>query len=98
MFKVQWTDDAKFDLQKSLSYYLRVAGIDTARSIHGRIKSQVSSLKNFPERTREGVVAGTREFVISRLPFIAVIRIESSTVFVVNLIHTAKKYPPDDEI
>ena len=97
-FIVEWTDEAREDIDHILEYYWQQGGNELVLSAHQKIISQVESLRNFPERCREGRIPGTREYVISRLPFIAVIRIESGTVFVVHLIHTAKQYPPSDTI
>ena len=97
MFKVYWTQEAEQDLENILSYYLEQAGLRIAESVYGRIKEQVGSLKNFPERSRPGRVLGTREYVISRLPYLAIIDIDADTVSVLGVMHTARKYPPDPE-
>jgi toxin ParE1/3/4 len=98
MFKVYWTQEAEQDLDNILSYYLEQAGFRVAESVYGRIKEQVGSLKIFPERTtRPGRVLGTREYVISRLPYIAIIDIDADTVSVLGVIHAARKYPPGPE-
>ena len=51
-------------------------------------------LKQFPEHVRPGRVVGTRECVIVRLPFVAVIQVQGDRVIVLNVLHTARKYPP----
>lgn len=93
MFAVQWTQEAEEDLDNILLYYLENAGELVAESIFGRIHAQVGSLQMFPERCRIGRVPGTKEYVISRLPYIAVVKIEPGTVWVLNVIHTARKFP-----
>lgn len=95
MADVFWTEGAEQDLEDILAYYLTEAGIEVAQSIFLRIRTAVQSLREFPERTRTGRVAGTRELVIARLPYIAVIQVERERVLVLNLIHTARKFPPD---
>ena len=95
MLKVLWTEEAEQDLENILSYYLEQAGMRVAESIYTRVKKQVGMLDVFPERTRPGRAAGTREYIISRLPYIAVVDVGIDTVLVLNVIHTAKKYPPD---
>ncbi len=96
MFNVRWTDEAELDLENILSYYLEHTGSHVAEAIYLRIKTQVGSLKMFPERCRSGRVPGTHEYVISRLPYIAVVDISTDTVSILNIIHTARKYPPDN--
>lgn len=94
MFNVRWTDEAESDLENILTYYLEHAGSRVAEAVYTRIKAHVGSLKMFPERCRPGRVPGTKEYVISRLPYIAVVDIGAETVFILNIIHTARKYPP----
>lgn len=94
MFKVEWTKEAEHDLEAVLAYYLEEAGLHVANSIYLRIKDQVGSLKLFPHRCRPGRVAGTKEYVLHRLPYIAVVHIGVDAVSVLNFIHTARKYPP----
>ena len=94
MAVVLWTQRAEQDLEDILAYYIEEAGIRVAQSIYKRIRAHVETLKQFPERVRSGRVAGTRECVIPRLPFIAVIQVEGDKVVVLSMLHTARKYPP----
>lgn len=95
MFKVEWTREAEKDLENILTYYLAEAGLSVASAIFVRIKEQVGALKLFPHRCRPGRVADTREYVLHRLPYIAVVQVGEDTVSVLNIIHTARKYPPE---
>ncbi len=95
MFKICWSEEAEQDLENILLYYLEQVGMRVAESVYGRIRNQVGALEKFPERSRAGRVSGTREYVISQLPYIAVIEVAKDAVIVLNIIHTAKKYPPD---
>lgn len=92
---VFWTQSAAQDLEDILTHYLTEAGIEVTQSIHRRIRAAMQSLRDSPERTRMGRVPGTRELVIARLPYTAVIQVESEPALVLNLVHTARKYPPD---
>lgn len=93
MFKVQWTDEAETDLEHILTYYLDEAGERVARAVYDRMREQIGTLQHFPERCRIGRVAGTKEYVLSRLPYVAILQIEEQTVYILNVIHTAKKFP-----
>ncbi len=93
MAVVHWTARAEQDLEDILTYYFNEAGAHVAQSIYVRIRSSVQSLQQFTERTRMGRVAGARECVVARLPFIVVIQIQDDHVTVLNVIHTARKYP-----
>jgi plasmid stabilization system protein ParE len=97
MFKVEWTDAAEQDLENILTYYLEETGLRVTNAIFVRIKEQVGSLKLFPHRCRTGRVADTREYVLHRLPYIAVVHVGQETVSVLNVIHTARKYPQEEK-
>lgn len=93
MSKVRWSEDAENDLENIVLYYLEQAGVRVAKSVYARIGMQVESLEQFPERARPGRVSGTREYIISKLPYIAVVDVVEDTVIVLNIVHMAKKYP-----
>ncbi|PKO62778.1 MAG: type II toxin-antitoxin system RelE/ParE family toxin [Betaproteobacteria bacterium HGW-Betaproteobacteria-18] len=97
MFKVAWTPEAEQDIEAILTYYVEEAGLRVANAIYERIKAQVGSLKMFPQRCRPGRVPDTKEYVLHRLPYIAVVQIGENTVSVLSVIHTARKYPPDQK-
>jgi len=94
-FKVVWMDEAERDLECIIDYYLEKAGLRVAEDIYGRIKAQVASLKTFPHRCRPGQIAGTKEYIVSRLPYMVVVEITDDTVLILGVIHTSRKYPPD---
>lgn len=93
MHRVVWTANAEDDLERLLAYYLNEAGIEVAESVHQRLREQVGSLKLFPERCRPGRVPGTREFVLARLPYIAVVLVDHKQVTILAVVHTARKFP-----
>ena len=96
MFQINWTAEAEQDLENILLYYLEQAGLRVAEVVYNRIREQVGQLDSYPESTRVGRVQGTRECVISRLPYIAVIEVGHDTVTVLSVKHTSRKYPPED--
>ena len=93
MTVITWTQRAEQDLENILAHYLNEAGLQVAQSIFVRLHAQVQSLQQFSQRTRIGRVAGTRELIISRLPYIVVIQVKADKVFVLNVVHTARQYP-----
>ena len=93
MTVITWTQRAEQDLENILAHYLNEAGLQVAQSIFVRIHAQVQSLQQFSQRTRIGRVAGTRELIIPRLPYIVVIQVKADKVFVLNVVHTARQYP-----
>jgi toxin ParE1/3/4 len=61
----------------------------------GEIEQQIKSLPDHPNRGRLGRVAGTRELVINRTPFIVVYRIEGDAMRILHFLHGAQQWPPD---
>jgi plasmid stabilization system protein ParE len=53
----------------------------------------VKVLGQFPKSARMWRVKDTKEYIISWLPYIAVLYIVQGKVIILNLIHTKKKYP-----
>ena len=91
-------DEAEEDLDCIIDYYLEKAGLRVAEDIYGRIKSQVASLKTFPHRCRPGLVAGTKEYILSRLPYMVVVEITEDAVLIWSVVHTSRKYPPSADV
>jgi toxin ParE1/3/4 len=94
MYTIQWTREAESDLENILAYYAERLEIEHVDAIAHRIVNEIASLREFPNRCRMGRVSGTRELVISRLPFIAVVVVDADTVSVWAVVHTAQEYPP----
>lgn len=92
--RIVWTIEALEDLENIIVYYYENVGPETAEAIERRIVQQVENLHDYPERVRESDrVPGTRETVIKRLPYIAFIRVTESEIQVLNIVHTARKFP-----
>jgi plasmid stabilization system protein ParE len=49
----------------------------------------------FPRSGRSGRIAGTRELVISRTPYIAAYRIAGDTVRILRVLHGSRRWPDD---
>ena len=47
----------------------------------------------FPNRGRPGKKEGTREFVMSTLPYIVVYTVRGDAVFIVRILHGAQQWP-----
>lgn len=92
--RLVWTDEALDDLADILVTYLERAGPTTAASVEARIVNQIEALRAFPESIRDSErIPGTRELVIQRLPYIAFVRGFPDHIQVLNLVHTARKFP-----
>ena len=91
---VRWSPAAADDLQQIVNY-LRQENPAAAERIGHSIFEAAGSLNNFPERGREGRVEGTRELVLTSLPFIIVYRVAIDVVEIIDVIHGAQRWPPE---
>ena len=92
--RIVWTDEAVEDLEEILAYYYAEAGPRTAEAVERRIVEQVEGLPPFPERIRKSErVPGAHELVINRLPYIAFVKLLPDAILVLNIVHTARKFP-----
>lgn len=72
--KVVLNEKAVEDLEE-IYRFIAADSPRNARAVIDRIVASVERLAAFPEMAREGQVEGTREWVVPRLPYIAVYRI-----------------------
>lgn len=92
--RIIWTEEALDDFAEIVAYYEAEASATTAEMIAARIASQIEALPPFPERIRASDrIPGTRELVISGLPFAAFVKLESDSIVVLNIVHTARRFP-----
>lgn len=92
--RIVWTDEALSDFENILAYYYLNAGEATTEAIERRIVEQLEKLLDFPERVRASErITGAREAVINRLPYIAFIRVSGDEFQILNIVHTARKFP-----
>lgn len=92
-YQIVRTSTARTDLKALLTYYTQETSEEFSKEIFFRIWKQVGLLKNFPEGTRTGRVKETRELVIQGLPYFVSIIIKEDIIFILNIIHTRRKYP-----
>jgi toxin ParE1/3/4 len=96
--RVRWTDPAQTDFLEILSCIAR-DNPAAAERIGRRLLSAVDALAAQPRLGRPGRIAGTRELVIPRLPYVAIYRIveaarsAASQVEVLRVLHGARRWP-----
>lgn len=92
--KILWTDEALDDLAEIVAHYHTKASPRTAESVERRIVEQVEGLPPFPERIRNSErIPGARELVVNRLPYIVFVKLQPDAIIVLNVVHTARKFP-----
>jgi toxin ParE1/3/4 len=92
--QLRWTEDAALDLSQIANYFFEKAP-EHAEEILYKIYRAPSLLLDFPNRGRPGTKRGTRELVITSLPYIIVFEISEDIIHVVRILHQAQKWPFD---
>lgn len=90
--RMRWTPAAADDLE-SIWDYLTGHLPSLAQSTIHRIYETILTLRSTPFRGRPGREEGTRELVISRLPYIVVYRVKDSEVEILHIYHGAQHRP-----
>ena len=91
MKQIRWAPAAVDDLQ-AIREYLREHHPALAQSTIKRLYNAARSLKQFPNRGRNGQAENTRELVTSPLPYIIVYRVDSDFVHIFRVIHGAEDW------
>ena len=88
----RWTLPAQRDLQAQLEF-IEGENPDIVTRVATQIRKATESLDSFPRIGRDGVVAGTLELVIPRLPFVCVYRLREGRVEILRLLHERMLWP-----
>jgi toxin ParE1/3/4 len=89
---VRWSPEAADDLERIITQVVQ-ANPQAARRIADTVYQRCGDLRTFPNRGRQGRVAGTRELVLAPLPFIVVYRVRADVVEIVRIYHGAQDWP-----
>ena len=92
MLTPKYTKLAVQDIRQAFTY-IADDSPQSAKAVIERIEHGIDTLCVHPNLGRPGRVKGTREFVIVRTPFIVVYRPHKSTLWILSVLHTSKKYP-----
>jgi toxin ParE1/3/4 len=90
--ELRWTQEAAADLER-IADYLFAHAPERAERLVRTLYEAPGSLLTFPNRGRSGKKEGTRELVMSPLPYIVVYRVREDTVYVVRILHGAQPWP-----
>jgi toxin ParE1/3/4 len=90
--QVRWTESAAKDL-RGITRYIRKDNPAAARAVAKTALDAADSLNRFPMRGRDGKIAGTREFVLSGLPYIVVYRVTKTAIHILHIYHGARNWP-----
>lgn len=89
---VQWLDQAFADLDQIFDYILE-RNPEAALHAYDAIRQQVGMLADHPQIGRVGRVRGTRELVITGVPYIVAYYIKGQEVRILAVLHTSRKWP-----
>jgi toxin ParE1/3/4 len=92
--RLEWSIFAQTD-RDAIFDYIEENSPQAAITVDDRIRAQVRRLARYPESGRLGRVAGTRELVIHRTPYIAAYRVVGDTVRILRVLHGAQQWPED---
>lgn len=89
---IRWTPAAARDLQ-NVSDYLEENHPQYRHATLRKVYSIIQSLKEWPYRGRIGREQGTRELMVSPLPYIAVYRVNNQSIEVLRIYHSVQNRP-----
>jgi toxin ParE1/3/4 len=92
---IRWTKPANDDFLGIVAWIAANNPVAASR-VGRRILDAVRQLEDFPSRGRPGRSPGTRELVISRLPYLVVYSVDADprTVVILRVLHGAMLWPP----
>lgn len=90
--RLRWSQPALNDLVE-LRAYIANDRPQAASTVARRILEAVIRLEQFPRMGRPGRVAGTRELVVTRTPYLVAYRIREDTIELLRVLHGARRWP-----
>ncbi len=90
---IKWTDQATQQLDRARDYIALSNSDEVAERITLQIVTTIQQLTAFPMSGRSGRVSGTRELVISNVPFIAAYAIDRDRIVILAIYHGAQQWP-----
>jgi toxin ParE1/3/4 len=90
--ELRWTKEAAADLE-SIAVYLFEHTPDHAERLVRALYDAPATLLKFPNRGRLGKKEGTRELVMSLLPYIVIYTVRGDAIYVVRILHGAQQWP-----
>ena len=91
--RIRWALPATSDLTQICDYIDKHGNPATARRVAVSIYEGISLLKKFPGQGRTGRYPGTRELVLTGLPYLVVYRAREEVVEILRILHGAQEWP-----
>jgi len=90
--RVAWTQRALADLESVREYVTEFNRVAAARLVE-RIVLASHQLVDHPHLGRPGRIAGTRELIVPRTPYLLPYRVRGQTVEILRVYHGARRWP-----
>lgn len=90
--RVIWSERALSDLG-AIAQYIARDNPAAAADVKQRVMAEIGNLSGMPHMGRPGRVHGTRELVVTRLPYIVAYRVLDDRVEIIAVIHGARQWP-----
>jgi len=90
--QIKWLDLARNDLD-SIEDYVAVENPDAAVRVVLRVITAVEILADQPGVGRAGRVEGTRELVLTDIPYTVAYRVKNNTIEILRVLHQAMNWP-----
>jgi plasmid stabilization system protein ParE len=96
MLRLEWSTPAADALEAAQDYYHGLNPV-AARLMARRIVDAAKRLREQPQIGRSGLREGTREWVVSRTPYVLVYRLTPQAVEILHVWHTAQDWMQQPE-
>lgn len=92
---IVWTGPAVADLDEIFTFIAR-ENVESARHVVEEIYRSVEiNLRGHPGLGRAGRVEGTREYILSGLPYLVPYRVKRSEIQILRVLHAARDWPKE---
>lgn len=95
MHKIKWTELANQDLDNIESYIFEDNPSAAINVILRIIEAVETLLTEYPECSRAGRILGTRELVLTDIPYIIPYRVKDNYIEILRVLHTSRQYPAE---
>jgi addiction module RelE/StbE family toxin len=90
--RIRWTNKALDNLDQAIEY-IATNNPATAQKVAQSIQESIELLEDQPGIGRPGRVSGTRELVLTGLPYIVPYIEKNDTIIILRILHTSMKWP-----
>jgi len=94
--RIKWLDEAVLDLVE-IRKYIAADKPQTANRVAALIRQSVEPLAGHPDIGRPGRIEGTRELILTALPYIIPYRVKNDIIEILRVLHAARKWPHELE-